>query len=185
MGISMGVIFSFFKKWILWILLFLFIISVGSIGWYLRFNEFSNLEKYNFIFENMIWFAFELLVIAAVVNFLINKKNEKLISKREFSEYYSIAEDDIDLLIQNFKKWAIEIVTFDQTHESCEINNQLEYIFENRDKYFKRNDFRKRKEKIFGLTKEYDFKTKKVSHVEYLPMLGERMFSSINNHIGL
>lgn len=119
------------KEWKI-LLAFLFIIFfVGIIGRIIPYGE----EKWNFIFENMIWFSIELGVTIFFIQKMLDENAKKQMTIREFNEYYSLAKDDIESILFTFKLDLIAIAT-NQDCKPEKIDDKLEDIKDNIDLYF-------------------------------------------------
>lgn len=100
-------VFFNFKQWRKFILLLISISLIGLVG---RISPYGS-EIWNFLFENMIWFPFEMGITIFIFDKIIQKNNLKIEHNREYNEYYSVAEDDLNKLLQTIKIHSVSALT--------------------------------------------------------------------------
>ncbi|MBC1231415.1 hypothetical protein HB816_13225 [Listeria booriae] len=90
-------------------------------------------KRWNFIFENLIWLPLELALVVFIFDRLMKRNNERVAAKREFDEYFLLAEKRLTELIHVLKLEMIKVYagTFPQSHE--ETNAVFEDVFKNID----------------------------------------------------
>lgn len=99
-----------FKQWRNFILLLISISFIGLIG---RVSPYGS-EIWNFLFENMIWFPVEMGITIFIFDKIIQKNNLKIEHNREYNEYYSVAETDLNKLLQTIKLHSVSALTNSQ-----------------------------------------------------------------------
>lgn len=99
-----------FKQWSKFILLLISFSFIGIIG---RVSTYGS-EIWNFLFENMIWFPVEVGITIFIFDKIIQKNNLKIENNREYNEYYSVAETDLNKLLETIKLHSVSAITNSQ-----------------------------------------------------------------------
>lgn len=73
------------KTKLIFLLFMLLIFIIGIVGWFAPYGY----ARWNFFFENLIFFPVELIITVVVINKLL----ERVENEREFIDYYDIAEE--------------------------------------------------------------------------------------------
>ncbi|MBC2391352.1 hypothetical protein [Listeria booriae] len=104
-------------------------VIIGVVGFLAPYGN----ERWNFIFENLIWLPLELALVVFIFDRLMKRNNERVATKREFDEYFLLAEARLTELIQVLKLEMIKVYagTSPQSHE--ETNAVFEDVFKNID----------------------------------------------------
>ena len=123
-------IIKLLKDYILLVVGGLSAFCIGLIG---RLIPYGN-EVWNFFFENLIWFPIELAITLIFVERIINRNNKKIKHIREFEEYYSLAEEDLQNIIYSVKVQLISAYTNTQVSNK-EVDKKIADISENFDRY--------------------------------------------------
>jgi len=111
------------RNWKMLIIALAAIMVVGLIGFIVPYGD----EKWNFIFESMMWFPVEIGVTIFIIDKIIKKNNEKTDKFREFSQYYSIANEDLQSMIKSIKIQLISAVTNSQV-ENEEVDSKFDDV---------------------------------------------------------
>ncbi|WP_413515856.1 hypothetical protein [Carnobacterium maltaromaticum] len=115
------------KQWRVFFMVLIVIFVVGLIGiMFLPGNG-----KWGFIFENMLWFPIDIVIAVFIFDKIISENNEKVEEKREFDNYYTLAERRLNDLIKLLKIQMISAYTGEIIIEENKLNNAFENLFIN------------------------------------------------------
>ncbi|MBF2345411.1 hypothetical protein IA806_02385 [Listeria seeligeri] len=161
----------------------LIIVVLGFVGFLVPFGD----GKWNFIFENLIWLPFELILVVFIFDRLMKRNNERIAAKREFDEYYLLAEKRLTDLINILKLEMIKVYAGVVPQTAEETNKKFESMFKDIEELI---DPIKIKEGIHSAVFDYknisltpDFQRK--THLELSALAGEEIVFQIKGHFDL
>lgn len=158
-------------------------VIVGVIGFLAPYGN----ERWNFIFENLIWLPLELALVVFIFDRLMKRNNERVAAKREFDEYFLLAEARLTELIQNLKLEMIKVYTgtVPQSHE--ETNTAFEDVFKNIDELINPAKLHKGIESPILDIRNIQFppKYQRRTHLELSELAGVEIVFQIKGHFDL
>ncbi|EEO0668528.1 hypothetical protein G6J80_002036 [Listeria monocytogenes] len=172
------------KIWGTVIFIGVFVFIIGIVGLLTPLGA----EKWNFIFENLIWLPFEIGLVVFVLDRLMKKNNELLERKREFNDYYEVAEDRVIELLKQFKVQTIMLYKNKQLgQDESTINDEFENIHENLNEYINKKTIEEGyKMPVFDKTNPLSTNhVLKISHITLAGEKGEIIIREIRDHYSL
>ncbi|MBA3926555.1 hypothetical protein [Listeria rustica] len=158
-------------------------VIVGVIGFLAPYGN----ERWNFIFENLIWLPLELALVVFIFDRLMKRNNERVAAKREFDEYFLLAEARLTELIQVLKLEMIKVYTgtVPQSHE--ETNTAFEDVFKNIDEVINPAKLHKGIESPILDLRNIQFppKYQRRTHLELSELAGMEIVFQIKGHFDL
>ncbi|MBL1228778.1 hypothetical protein IW492_05965 [Enterococcus sp. BWB1-3] len=148
----------------MWVKYMFFLVIINLIGWVGFLLPYGN-EKWNFIFENMIWLPFELLLTI----FAINKIFESLEERKNRKRFVRVAGKRVDHLIDFIKRKVVAIPINCQYHDSTRDEIALyDEIIENPKKYFDETLFTSTREFLFSSNNKVEYNYMGIAHLQCL-----------------
>lgn len=118
---------SFFSKYKFYFICSFLIVLIGFIGFLIPIGD----EKWNFIFENMIWFPFELSITVFVLQKILDYNNQKQEKQKEIQRFSKLAENETSQFVKDIKTKALSAFTGEMVFEN--VDHKFRVLVENFD----------------------------------------------------
>lgn len=107
---------TFFGKYKFYFICSFLIVVIGFIGFLIPIGD----EKWNFIFENMIWFPFELSITVFVLQKILDHNNQKQEKQKEIQRFSKLAENETSQFLKDIKTKALSAFTGEMVFENVD-----------------------------------------------------------------
>lgn len=118
---------SFFNKYKFYFICSFLIVLIGFIGFLIPIGD----EKWNFIFENMIWFPIEISITVFVLQKILDYNNQKFERQKEILRFLKIAENETSQFLKDIKTKAFSAFTGEMVFEN--VDDRFRLLVENFD----------------------------------------------------